>query len=278
MPLLVEAAGVKGRVPNRWEVGLVINRLLLNELTRDEVRELAPRATLILPTAATEQHGPHLPLVTDCSIAEGLALQTATLASKEVPVCVAPAVPFGNSHHHLIYTALSLRSETYLAVLKDLVDCAVEAGFKRIFFLNSHGGNDECIRLVARDLVLRSDVAVGACSYWTVARDAAVAAGVQELGNFPGHAGGFETSMMMALAPRLVREERLPQDASHPLSISNAGIANGLLVVKSGEWGRIDGYSEAPLKASGEAGRKLFDTVSAELARVLVSFHKAAGY
>jgi len=72
--------------------------LLLSELTRDEVREVALRATLILPTAATEQHGPHLPLATDSTIAEGIALGAAAIASCQVPVVVAPVVPFGNSH------------------------------------------------------------------------------------------------------------------------------------------------------------------------------------
>jgi len=80
--------------------------LLLSELTRDEVREVALRATLILPTAATEQHGPHLPLATDSTIAEGIALGAAAIASCQVPVVVAPVVPFGNSHHHLVSRTL----------------------------------------------------------------------------------------------------------------------------------------------------------------------------
>jgi len=67
----------------------VSERLLLSELTRDEVREVALRATLILPTAATEQHGPHLPLTTDSTIAEGIALRAAAIASCQVPVVVA---------------------------------------------------------------------------------------------------------------------------------------------------------------------------------------------
>jgi creatinine amidohydrolase len=254
------------------------NVLRLEELTREEVLDLAPRATLILPTAATEQHGPHLPLVTDCVIGEALALRTAELAAREVPVVVAPVMPFGNSHHHLAYTALSLRSETYLAVLRDLVDCAVQSGFRRLFFLNSHGGNDDCIRLVARDLVLRSDVAVGACSYWSVARETPRAVGVEGLWAYPGHAGGFETSLMLSLAPQLVRQERFPNDQEHPRIIGNQNVAPGLLVVKSGEWKRIAGYTEAPVKATPEVGEKALAYIADELARAVVAFHRAVAY
>lgn len=260
--------------------------LMLNEMTRDEVRDLAPRVTLVLPTAATEQHGPHLPLVTDCAIVDDIVRRAGALAADKVPVCLAPTLPFGNSQHHLIYSALSLRTETYTAVLRDLLDCSVQAGFRRIFVLNAHGGNDECVRLAGRDLVLRAGeaeaagaakVAFAACSYWTVAQGAAREVGVDQLGSFPGHAGGFETSLMMAISPDLVRRDRFPKDEDHPVSIGYSGVAPGLLVLKSGEWQRIGGYTEAPLRASAEAGRRFLELISAEVAKAVVAFHKAAG-
>ena len=252
-------------------------RTLLNEMTRDEIREIAPTATLVIPTAATEQHGPHLPVVTDCIIGGALAARSAEIAAAEIPIVVGPVVPFGNSHHHLIYTALSLRTETYVTVLKDLLDCALQSGFRRIFFFNSHGGNDECIRIAARDLVLKNEASVGACSYWTATAAVAAEAGVRDVGFFPGHAGGFETAMMMALAPELVRTGKLPRHENHPVQLSNAGITNGWLMVKSGEWQRIDGYSDTPVRATPEAGKRLFYAIAAGMARVLVTFHKAAG-
>ncbi len=272
--------------------------MVLNEMTRDEVRELAPQMTLVLPTAATEQHGPHLPLKTDCAIGEAIARRAAELAAddskpdgletgrptadkKGPAVCLAPLVPFGNSQHHLIYSALSLRTETYMAVLHDLLDCAVKAGFRRIFVLNAHGGNDECVRLAGRDLVLRPEavaagVAFAACSYWTVAQGAAREAGVGKFGNFPGHAGNFETSLMMALAPDLVRHDRFPKDAGHPAPINYAGLTPpGLLVQKSGDWQRVGGYTEAPLLANEEDGRRFIELIAVEVAKAIVAFHRA---
>ncbi len=253
------------------------DRLLLSELVRGEVKQVAPQATLVFPAASTEQHGPHLPLATDSIIAGEIAVRAATIASRQVPVVVAPVIPFGNSHHHLIYCALSLRSSTYVSLLEGLVDCAVQAGFRRLFFLNSHGGNDEAIRMIARDLVLRCEVRVGAGSYWAIAQDALRALGLNPNWGLPGHAGGFETSLMMALRPDLVREEQAPGDAAHPTSISNQGIAPGMLVVRSGEWKRINGYSDAPVGASAGTGQRVLQVITAEVARAIVAFHQATG-
>lgn len=242
----------------------------LNDMTREEVKSVAPGATVILPTAATEQHGPHLPLVTDALIAEAVAARAATEAGREVPVCVAPVVAFGNSHHHLVYNALSLQTTTFQTVLRDLLDSLVLAGFRRIFILNAHGGNDECIKLAARDLVLRSDVTVLADSYWSIAREAVA----QQWGSepYPGHAGTFETSLVMALAPDLVRTELMPQDANHPVALSNSRQFAGV-IVRRGEWQRIDGYSDAPLNASRKKGEALLEAITKEVARAVVALH-----
>lgn len=247
----------------------------LHHMTRKKLGDVAPHATLIFPTAAIEQHGPHLPLVTDHSIAEAVAERVAAIASEQVPVCIAPVLSFGNSHHHLPYAALSLRSETYLAVLTDLIDCAVESGFRRIFILNAHGGNHDSVRLAAKDLVLRSEVAISACSYWDVAKRSVSTAGIESLGYFPGHAGGFETAVMMTLAPELVDQDALPNHADHPTMINYRGLAEGLAVFRSGEWRRVDGYSDVPLNATAEMGARLLGVIAEDVAKALVSFHQA---
>lgn len=248
----------------------------LAELTRDDVRELAPGATVIFPTASTEQHGPHLPLNTDTALGEAVCLRAAELASAEIPVVVAPTLAFGNSAHHLVFSAISLRSSSYVAVLNDVADSLVASGFRRIFVLNSHGGNDECVRLLTRDVVLRHQVAVAACSYWQVAEEAILKAGGAQVGRVPGHSGGFETSMMMAVAPDLVRRDRMPVEDPHPAAISAQGLAKGLMVQKAGEWERIGGYSDAPSNASSETGRTLLEAISRAVADAIVAFHQAA--
>jgi creatinine amidohydrolase len=243
----------------------------LNHMTREEVKTFAPDATLILPTAATEQHGPHLPMVTDTLIAGAIAEGAGREAGRDVPVCVGPVVAFGNSHHHLVYSALSLRTATFQAVLSDLLDSMVLAGFRRIFILNAHGGNDECIKLAVRDLVLRSDVTAAASSYWSIAHEAVA----REWGGepYPGHAGTFETSLMMALAPELVRTDLSPKDERHPVAVGNSRLFAGV-IVRHGEWRRIDGYSDAPLNASREKGEALLRAITQEVARAVLSLHR----
>ena len=250
--------------------------LHLGKLTREDVRELAPRTTVILPTASTEQHGPHLPLNTDTALGKAVALRAAEMAAAEVPVVVAPVLTLGNSGHHLFSCALSLRSTTYLAVLNDVADSLVASGFKRIFVLNSHGGNDECVKLMAKELVLRHQVAVAVGAYWELAEAAILKAGGEEIGRLPGHSGGFETSMMMAVAPELVRRDRIPVKDPQPPAIFAQGVAKGLVVQKTGEWQRIGGYTDAPMKASPEAGKTLLEAISRAVADAIVAFHRAA--
>lgn len=250
--------------------------LRLNELTREEVMDLAPRTTVVLPVASTEQHGPHLPLLTDCALGEAIAVRAVEHASRSIPVLLAPVMPFGNSQHHLFACALSLRSSTLIAVLNDLADSLVASGFRRLFILNSHGGNDECVKLLAKDLVLRHEVTVAACSYWQVAEASAKEAGVAELGSYPGHSGGFETAAMMAVAPSLVRQSRLPHEDPDPRAIWSRRVAPGLVIQKAGEWERIGGYSDAPTRATPQIGARLLDAIGQAVGEAIVAFHHAA--
>lgn len=245
----------------------------LAEMTREQLAAAAKEATVVVPTCAIEQHGPHLPMGTDWILGQTVATRAVDKAAEKISVVLAPPLPYGSSHHHLVFAAMSLRSETFMAVLKDLAASLVSVGFKRIFFLNAHGGNDAPIRVVLPDLVFDHDVAVGGCSYWNVASQAAETMERNKLGWFPGHAGGFETAAMMAVAADLVREDRLPTKEDHPVPAFYA-FAKGLYVQKTGEWGRIDGYTDAPVKATADIGNELMDAIVEEVAANIVAFHE----
>src|SRR5690625_1716481 len=94
----------------------------LMELTRETIKRVAPQATAVIPVAAIEQHGPHLPVGVDTYITEYVATQAAAQASTEAhPVLVAPIVAYGSSHHHRPFAGvLSLHSDTLIRVLKDV--------------------------------------------------------------------------------------------------------------------------------------------------------------
>ncbi|MBK9712187.1 MAG: creatininase family protein [Kouleothrix sp.] len=247
---------------------------LLDELTRAELRALAPDALVILPVGATEQHGPHLPVGTDRFAVEHIARAAAQQVEGQIPVVVAPTLPFGSSHHHLPFGGtLSLGTETYYRVLTDLAESLIASGFRRIFILNGHGGNSELIQLVARDLALRHPANLAAAAYWTIAWDALVALQGHIGAGLPGHAGTFETSLVLALRPELVREPRPHRDAPGDSSAQGFSPYRAEL---HGAWQQIEGYTDSPDQADAERGRRYLAAIVREVARALAEFYGAA--
>lgn len=250
-------------------------RLLLQEYTREEARAIAPEALVVLPVGATEQHGPHLPVGTDHFAVEWIAREAAALASGEIPILVAPTLPFGSSHHHLPFGGtLSLATETYYRVLYDLVESLIVSGFRRVFIVNGHGGNQELVQLVARDLALKHPSHLAAASYWTIAWDDLVAAGACEPGRLPGHAGAFETALVLALRHELVREPRPRHDDApggdpRPIAPYRAE--------SHGSWQAMNGYTDSPARATAEQGRAYLNTAARAVGRALVEFYRATG-
>lgn len=251
------------------------NSILLHELTREELRNLAPEALLVLPLGATEQHGPHLPAGTDALIVEHVARAAAAEAGNQISILVAPTMPFGSSHHHLPFGAtMSLGTETFYRAIYDLGESLVSDGFRRMFILNGHGGNDDLIRLVARDLALKHPVSIATASYWTIAWEALVKAGAHEGAGLPGHAGAFETSLIMALRPDLVREPRphrdeTPDADSRGLNIPYRSEAHG-------SWQGINGYSDSPDRATAERGQMCLEGLVSAVAGAFVEFYFSA--
>ena len=143
--------------------------LLLNEITRNEARAIAERALVVLPTGATEQHGPHLPIGTDCMLDQAVARGAAERVRSRLPILVAPTLAFGSSPHHIPFGGtMSVGTETYYRLLCDLLESLVAGGFRRVFIVNGHGGNSELVQLAARDVALRRELAVAVGSYWTI--------------------------------------------------------------------------------------------------------------
>jgi creatinine amidohydrolase len=245
--------------------------LLFEELTRAEMREIAPSAVAVLPVGAIEQHGPHLPSGTDAMHAEYVARGAAARIATRTPVVVTPTLAFGSSPHHLPFGAtLSLTSQTFSLVLHDLCTSLIGAGFRQIFILNGHGGNHELIQVAARDLALAHPVAVAAGSWWSIAWDALAAAGACEVGRLPGHAGAFETSVVLALRPELVHEPR-PHRDQFPVS-DPRGFATAYRTETPGAWLRIDGYSDSPDRGTAEQGRRYLDLAVEAVAGALLEF------
>ena len=246
-------------------------RHLWHELTRQEAAARVAEALVVLPVGATEQHGPHLPLGTDFLIVEHVARAAAQTASDRIDLLVAPTVPYGASHHHLPFGGtVSLSTERYYGALSDMVESLIVSGARRVFILNGHGGNHEIIQLVARDLALRLPVNLGAASYWDLA-GAALSEHAPELGeHLPGHAGLFETSLLLALRSDLVADPlpyRAPDEAAR-----HAIPPSPFRAERHGFWQSIDGHTDSPHEASADLGQRLFDLIVPAVADAFAGF------
>jgi creatinine amidohydrolase len=186
------------------------------DMTWPEVREVPrDKVVVVAPIAACEQHSHHLPVFTDTILVTGVADGVEKkLADK---VLLLPTQWMGASSHHLRFGAtLSAEVDTHITMLCDLIVPLIEDGFQRIMFLNGHGGNIDTMHVALRRLLTRfPQRQLTASSYWDLAEKelAALAEGPRK--NM-GHACEFETSMIMALRPDLVRKDKIKDDPPPP--------------------------------------------------------------
>jgi creatinine amidohydrolase len=184
--------------------------LTLEEMTWPEVQEAlaAGHDTIVVAFGATEQHGPHLPLGTDALLGDHLARRVA----ERLGAIVAPTVRIGCSSHHLAFPGtLSVRDSTFHAIVADLVESFARGGFARIVLLPTHGGNFIPLAAAVARLEEREDTRVVALTDIEVLMQIALL-GHERLGvpmtEGGLHAGEWETSMLLAVRPELVRMDR----------------------------------------------------------------------
>ncbi len=249
--------------------------LLLADQTRAMAREAVAETLLVWPMGAIEQHGPHLPVGTDTFTIEHVTRLAAAQAARQIPVTVAPTLPFGSSHHHLPFGGtMSLDSEAYYRMMTALCESLIISGYRRIFLVNGHGGNHELLQLVARDLALKHSASLAAASYWSVAWDALVQLDAHANCRFPGHAGAFESSVMLALRPELVQEPRPHRGLSG--STDPRGFVRPYRAEHPGSWQAIDGYTDSPARGDAERGRQYLAVIIDELTKAMIEFHGQA--
>ncbi|MBQ0963152.1 creatininase family protein [Streptomyces sp. RK23] len=248
----------------------------LTELTWREVRRAGEQGIALLPIGSQEQHAGHLPMGTDTLLVEEVLDRALAVLDQEpsAPEAVRlPALPFGHSPHHLFAAAVSLSAATLGAVLDDVLDSLVTSGYRRVMVVNGHGGNDEIMRLAVKRFALRARVTVAACSYWTLT------AGEDEAGRpdvTPGHAGWFETSLMLAARPELVRTPVPARTPVEPPPLFDHPPQPGLTVERHGEWERVDGSTDDASDADADQGGRLLDDRARGLARAIRAFDAAS--
>ena len=183
-----------------------------HEMTFPQLRQVRrDRSVVLAPIAACEQHSHHLAVYTDTVLVTGVA--DGVEAALPGEVLQLPTLWFGASHHHLRFGGtLSARVDTHVDMLCDLVEPLLEDGYQRLLILNGHGGNIDTMQMALRRLQPRyRGHILSAASYWDLAAKE-LAALVEGPRKVMGHACEFETSMMLALRPDLVRREEIRND------------------------------------------------------------------
>ncbi|MCS6921757.1 MAG: creatininase family protein [Elioraea sp.] len=180
-----------------------------HDLTWPEFAALdTARAVAVLPVAATEQHGPHLAVSVDTTINEGVVAAAMGAIPADVECLVLPTQAVGVSVEHGRFPgSLTLRPETALAAWEEIGASVAAAGVRRLLLLNSHGGQPQIAEIVCRRLRIAHRM-FAATAMWNrlIRLDDLIAA--DEL-RFGIHAGQVETSLMLALAPQRVRQDRV---------------------------------------------------------------------
>lgn len=237
------------------------------------------RCIAVLPVAAIEQHGPHLPLNVDTALVEGVIAAALPNLPASLPVLFLPTQSIGFSPEHTRFAGtLTLKAETILRLWTELAESVASTGVKKLVLLNSHGGQVGLMDVVARDLRTRLGMLVYSVNSFNLPLlneqgDSVAAQFSAHEHRFGIHAGEIETSMMLALKPGQVEMARAQdfhstsQDRAEKFSILGDGRSAKL------GWQMQDynphGAVGNAAAATAEKGHALLDAMGRSLAQLL---------
>jgi creatinine amidohydrolase len=237
----------------------------LHEMTWPEVDRLSRDTPVVFPVAALEQHGRHLPLFTDSLLLGEIVRR---VAQRQDPrVLFAPLQWLGSSEHHLDFPGtLSAPARVYLDLLAGLLENFLGHGFRRLILLNGHGGNIVPIQQVVFEVRqrhrTRNDLLLLGATYWALGgRPREAGAGLEQ--DRMGHACEWETSMMLRLDPRLVRDPSRVEPV--PMGDPFAPAVRGWITRERSEPGHIGD----PRGATAEKGEALFRLFAEDVCTLL---------
>lgn len=245
---------------------------------------VAARTIAVLPVAAIEQHGPHLPLSVDTVLVNGIVNAALDHLPAELPVLILPTQSVGLSPEHARFPGtLTLKNETILRLWTDIAESVAATGITRLVLFNSHGGNVGVMDLVARDLRARLDMLVYSVSWFNLPlRDAdghdVNALFSAEEHRFGVHGGDIETSMMLALDPT-----RVDRTQARNFTSATQARASQFEILGNGKSAKLawqtQDYNPAgavgdAAHATAEKGRAMVDAAGLALARMLAEMDR----
>ena len=241
------------------------------------------RAIAVLPLAATEQHGPHLPLSVDTDIVNAVMAQSMPALRSQapgLPVYFLPTQAVGLSPEHAAFPGtLTLKPETLIRLWTDIAESVKAAGINKLVLFNAHGGHVGAMDVVARDLRARCGMLVYSVNWYQLPLLDAHGKDLNSLFSdhehrFGVHAGDVETSVMLALKPHNVR-----MDHAHNFKSSSEDRAAKFPILGNGKsaklaWQMQDynaaGAAGNAAAATAEKGRALLDAAGHSLAKLLI--------
>jgi len=192
-----------------------------SELRSSEFAALSPSSTVaILPVAATEQHGPHLPVMTDTAIAEGMIKTVLERLPDDLRVLFLAVQSIGKSNEHLRSPGtITFSAENLIRSWCEIGESVHRAGLRKLVIINSHGGNVDVIGVVARDLRVRLRMLVVTCSWSRFGLPPGLFGNEEAAVGI--HAGDIETSLMLHFRPDLVRMDKAQNFAPTTIGMTN---------------------------------------------------------
>jgi creatinine amidohydrolase len=246
----------------------------LEHLRLPEVAErITDRSILIQPVGAIEQHGPHLPLNTDLVVPERAAEALAAEAGEELDLWLLPSLAVSKSNEHAWAPGtMWLSARTLLSVVEDLGRSLATLAARKLVFLNGHGGNSALLNVACRELRLQHGW-MTFLAHPMVPPDQGGASAESE-GGMGIHGGHLETSLMLHLAPDLVRMDlatpNVPELGTEQVRFGGP-VTFGWLSSDFGE----DGHIGDPTGATAEIGAQVFDRIVTTL---VAAMREVAGF
>lgn len=232
-------------------------------------------ATVVMPFAAIEQHGPHNPVAVDTCLVTHVC-RKAVEGLKNI--LLTPTMWAGLSPHHMEFPGtLTFSLETYIAVVQDLVRSVARHGYQKVLLVNGHGGNIAALQTAALQLKHALGIEIWMVTYFKLGNEIAKELRKSEIGGM-AHSGEYETAMMLHLRPELVNMEAAEKSVTkrhHPLQTQDMH-HGGLLNIPADftRKAKPSGISGDPTVATAENGARFFEATSERLRELIKTLAK----
>ncbi len=256
------------------------DKCLFNTLTWSEVNECVKASRVILiPVGAIEQHGGHLPLDVD-NVAASTVCQRAASQAPSLLLCM-PTVHYGFNEQGLDFPGtVSITEDNFIGYCCDIGNSLARMGFRKMLFVNGHGGNSALLEIVARLVTARTEALAAMINWWDLAQETIQQLAVERYRSGITHCGDAETSVYLATVPDLVKmelaKEELPAGEPGKWFWGGASMFSAVRMMNVASRITAGGVAGNPMAASAEKGQRYLDAAVENLIDLAREFRSLA--